>query len=147
MKIICDDAAYIELRDLDVMFPAPKCMASELDQECYTSTFIKFTNKDSIECIKQNENILSYNLIKDLSDNELDEKINEVYIRLDRLASIWLGSSTTRRRVLDRDIEYNTKVKMCRHIYDSLKKYKENKSYYESEIDKLTKDSKTKRLK
>lgn len=143
MKLICNNAIYIEEEDLDFIGVIPRYL--ELPEINIYSPFIRFDGDNAIKFLRENEGIIDYYSVCDLSETELDEKINDVYKKLDRLSSMWLNSSTTGRKTLDRNSDFNSKMKTYKYMFATLKKYKQNPSYYKEQFENI-KENKTEKF-
>ena len=91
MKVFKDGLCYVDITDL-TRYPLPSFIS--LEKECYTENEMAiFSDIDSIEYIKNREDILDYSLVCNLSEEELDSKVKETHDNLEKIASKWLESS------------------------------------------------------
>lgn len=146
MKIIRNEVCYVEFDDLRFLSPLPQDVFYEL--KVYYSNnikFIKFTKKNALNFFKENEYIIDYDSIKDLSYIELECKIKEIKNKLNLLSGKWLNGSIAERDKLNKDKEYNSLIKNLKYMLKTLENYKNNKSTYDNEVKEIF-DSKRKRL-
>lgn len=80
MKVIKKYTCYVELSDIEYLGLLPNNIKSEIQDKFFYSPFIKFIRFDkdeSIRYFKSREDIIDYNSICNLTDEELSEMINE----------------------------------------------------------------------
>ena len=141
MKIIRKYTCYVELEDIEYLGVLPRNVVSEIKDRVFYSPFIKFIRFDkdeSLDFFRQKEDIIDYDSICNLTEEELTIKINETKEKLDEYATRWLNASSREREKLDNDTEYNSNIKSLKYTLESLKKYRDNKELYDREISNLT---------
>ena len=146
MKIIRNDVCYVEVDDLLFLRPLPQEIVYEL--KVYYSKnikFQKFAKKNALDFFKENEYIIDYDWIKNLSLTELEYKIKEIKDKLNKLAGKWLNGSKVERDKLDKDNDYNLLIKNLEYLLKTFENYRNNKSNYDYEVNQIF-NSKTKRL-
>lgn len=84
------------------------------------------------------EQSLDYDMVKDLSTQELEEMRKEIEDKLEHLSLKWLNASINTREKLDKDKEYNFNIKSLKYYIESINKYINNKEIYDSEISTLS---------
>ena len=118
MKIIRDNKVYVNIQDIIYLKLLPEFVLNEFIHSNYNNDLIEFTNPLSIDFFKSREDILDYDLVVNLSNEELDKLIND----------------------LTKKLNNNTKiVKEIKYMLDSLIKYKNNKYKYDEDNKKYIK--------
>ena len=141
MKIIRKYTCYAELEDIEYLGVLPRNVVSEIKDRVFYSPFIKFIRFDkdeSLDFFRQKGDIIDYDSICNLTDEELTIKINETKEKLDEYATRWLNASSRERKKLDNDTEYNLNSRTLKYTLESLTKYRNNKELYDREISNLT---------
>ena len=132
MKIIKDNHIIIEIADITYLGKLPQNVAGEL-KTYYgpDEQFEVFKTKESIEYFKNKDFILDYTYVANLSQEELEKLIIDIEIELERLSKIYLDGPISVRVKLDRNREYNEKIKNMIYKLNTLKKYRTNKNEYD----------------
>lgn len=141
MKIIRKYTCYVELEDILYLGVVPDDVLSEIKNKVYYSPFIKFIRfekEESLKYFKKKKEIINYDSICNLSNDELDTKISEISVKLNNYSSKWLEASKQEREKLDNDNPYNSNIKSLKYMLESLKKYKDNRELYDKEIKQLS---------
>lgn len=95
-------------------------------------------DKESVQYFSDKDFILDYDMVKDLSTQELEEMRKEIEYKLKHLSLKWLNASINTREKLDKDKEYNFNIKSLKYYIESINKYINNKEIYDSEISTLS---------
>lgn len=136
MKIIRNDACYVEKEDIMFLGKFPWEVFDEIDFSD-DSKYTKFENKESINYWLKKEDILDYDAISCLNNEELTAKIIEKEKELEKMCCKWLYASNYYRRNLDQNNEYNQQIQSTKYIIETLKKYQSNKEYYDTLFSKI----------
>ena len=132
MKIIGLCACYVELEDIEFIGELPINAESVMWPKQFHSKnfkFIRFYNKDTREFLEEQKGILDYKCVKEMSVEELESKINELESKINEYLS---KSSSIGEKGEDNVHDFD--IESEKHILESLKKYKNNKQLYDSEI-------------
>ncbi len=141
MKIIRNGVCYIEREDIDFIGVLPQNICSVIQWDVYYSIkfkLLKLKDKESVQYFSDKDFILDYDMVKDLSTQELEKMRKEIENKLENLSLKWLNASINTREKLDKDKEYNFNVKSLKYYIESIKKYINNKELYDSEISTLS---------
>ncbi len=141
MKIIRNDICYIEEEDIDFIGVLPQNICSAIEWNVYYSIkfkLLRFKDKDIASYFLDKDFILDYDMVKDLSIDELEIMKKEFKCKLEALSSRWLNASLNGRRKLDKDQEYNFAIKTLKYYIESINKYITNKELYDKEISTLS---------
>lgn len=141
MKIIRNDICYIEEEDIDFIGVLPQNICSAIEWNVYYSIkfkLLRFKDKDIASYFLDKDFILDYDMVKDLSIDELEIMKKEFKCKLEALSSRWLNASLNGRRKLDEDQEYNFAIKTLKYYIESISKYITNKELYDKEISTLS---------
>lgn len=95
-------------------------------------------DKESVQYSSDKDFILDYDMVKDLSAQELEEMRKKIEDKLEHLSLKWLNASINTRKKLDKDKEYNFNIKSLKYYIESINKYINNKEIYDSEISTLS---------
>lgn len=124
MKIFKENKCYVEVEDL-LRFPLPRFI--KLPANLTPETFVEFETEDVIKYFKGREDIVDYNSVCDLSIKEINKKMKEIREKLEKLSLEWLESSYECRIELAKNQEYQNSSIILKAIYQSLRKYVDNK--------------------
>ena len=141
MKIIRNGVCYIEREDIDFVGVLPQNICSVIQWDVYYSIkfkLLKLKDKESVQYFSDKDFILDYDMVKDLSTQELEEMRKEIEDKLEHLSLKWLNASINTREKLDKDKEYNFNIKSLKYYIESINKYINNKEIYDSEISTLS---------
>ena len=125
MKVIRNNVCYVETEDIvNLDDSIPDGVLSEFKTH-YTSKlgFEKFTSEESVEFFKSQKSIADYDSISKLNPFELQQKIDEIYKKIERY---------------DLEQEKNElSFEETKHLLENLKEYQLKKNEYEVEISHL----------
>ena len=141
MKIIRNGVCYIEREDIDFIGVLPQNICSVIQWDVYYSIkfkLLKLKDKESAQYFSDKDFILDYDMVKDLSTQELEKMRKEIENKLENLSLKWLNASINTREKLDKDKEYNSNVKSLKYYIESINKYINNKELYDREISTLS---------
>ena len=141
MKIIRNGVCYIEREDIDFIGVLPQNICSVIQWDVYYSIkfkLLKLKDKESAQYFSDKDFILDYDMVKDLSTQELEKMRKEIENKLENLSLKWLNASINTREKLDKDKDYNFNIKSLKYYIESINKYINNKELYDSEISTLS---------
>lgn len=141
MKIIRNGICYIEREDIDFIGALPQKVCNVIKWDVYYSIkfkLLKLKDKKSVQYFSDKDFILNYDMVKDLSTQELEKMKKEIEVKLDHLSLKWLNASINTREKLDKDRQYNFNIKSLKYYIDSINKYINNKELYDTEISTLS---------
>ena len=141
MKIIRNGVCYIESEDIDFIGVLPQNICSVIQWDVYYSIkfkLLKLKDKESAQYFSDKDFILDYDMVKDLSTQELEKMRKEIENKLEHLSLKWLNASINTREKLDKDKDYNFNIKSLKYYIESINKYINNKELYDSEISTLS---------
>ena len=141
MKIIRNGVCYIEREDIDFIGVLPQNICSVIQWDVYYSIkfkLLKLKDKESAQYFSDKDFILDYDMVKDLSTQELEKMRKEIENKLENLSLKWLNTSINTREKLDKDKDYNFNIKSLKYYIESINKYINNKELYDSEISTLS---------
>lgn len=133
MKIIRDNVCYIEKEDIKFIRFLPERVSKLIDWDySYSSEFELLCFKDSysIQYFLNEDFILNYEEVKDLSIEELNRKKYELE---DKIESISSSDYLEGEESLNKDA-----ITTLKYYIASIRKYIENKDLYDKEIEKLS---------
>lgn len=136
MKVIRNDVCYIETEDIDFIGKLSSNVIKERREKLYYSPFIKFEKYKKDECVeffREQDSVLDYNTVCDLSSEQLEEKIDSMQAQLECFSKRVLDST----KVVE-DMSITLDIGSLKHVLDSLKKYRDNRSTYDKEISNLS---------
>ena len=141
MKIIRNGVCYIEREDIDFIGVLPQNICSVIQWDVYYSIkfkLLRLKDKESVQYFSNKDFILDYDMVKDLSTQELEKMRKEIENKFENLSLKWLNASINTREKLDKDKEYNFNVKSLKYYIESINKYINNKELYDREISILS---------
>lgn len=144
MKIIINNICYVESTDIKFLKALKKFDLKEKPIIIDTSmgTFEKYELNESINFFKYNNYILDYDRIKDMSISQIEHFILINEIQLTETFRKQIKSLNTTD--YDEKIKFEFKIMQLRHFIESIRKYKDYKLSYDTEIKYLTKQEKPK---
>ena len=105
------------------------------------SKWIKFENQKAVNFFRETEVIIDYDELSNKKEEELLETENKVEKELNDICTKWLYASSYYRRNLDKDPEYNEKIKELKYLLATIKNYLSEKTNYDNEIRQLSFDT------
>lgn len=139
MKIIRNGVCYVEKNDILFLGMLPE----EIVEAPFIveSKWIKFENQKAVNFFRETEVIIDYDELSNKKEEELLEIENKVEKELNDICTKWLYASSYYRRNLDKDPEYNEKIKELKYLLATIKNYLSEKTNYDSEIRQLSFDT------
>ncbi len=128
MKVVRNNICFVEVDDLK------RCPISKSPEWFNNSRFAGFSEKEEIEYFKSRSDIIDYDDVVNLSDEELMSAIIEIQNNLRKSIFNWLNKNDRE----DGSSEY-MKAKEYTAIYDCLTDYKVNRDIIDNEIKELEK--------
>lgn len=105
------------------------------------SKWVKFENQKAVNFFRETEVIVDYDELSNKKEEELLETENKVEKELNDICTKWLYASSYYRRNLDKDPEYNEKIKELKYLLATIKSYLSEKTNYDNEIRQLSFDT------
>ena len=139
MKVIRNGVCYVEKNDILFLGMLPE----EIVEAPFIveSKWVKFENQKAVNFFRETEVILDYDELSKKKEEELLETENKVEKELNDICTKWLYASSYYRRNLDKDPEYNEKIKELKYLLATIKNYLSEKTNYDSEIRQLSFDT------
>ena len=139
MKVIRNGVCYVEKNDILFLGMLPE----EIVEAPFIveSKWVKFENQKAVNFFRETEIILDYDELSNKKEEELLETENKVEKELNDICTKWLYASSYYRRNLDKDPEYNEKIKELKYLLATIKNYLSEKTNYDSEIRQLSFDT------
>lgn len=139
MKVIRNSVCYVEKNDILFLGMLPE----EIVEAPFIveSKWIKFENQKAVNFFRETEVIIDYDELSNKKEEELLETENKVEKELNDICTKWLYASSYYRRNLDKDPEYNEKIKELKYLLATIKNYLSEKTNYDSEIRQLSFDT------
>ncbi len=139
MKVIRNGVCYVEKNDILFLGMLPE----EIVEAPFIveSKWVKFENQKAVNFFRETEVILDYDELSNKKEEELLETENKVEKELNDICTKWLYASSYYRRNLDKDPEYNEKIKELKYLLATIKNYLSEKTNYDSEIRQLSFDT------
>ncbi len=132
MKVIRNNVCFVEVDDL-LRCPVPSTINTFIWLN--NCRFASFVDKDEISYFQDRKDIVDYDEVSNITEDELDNKIKEVYVVLRKSANEWLNANTSEK--IDNNIELYKQIKECTAIYECLSNYKLNREYYDNLVKEL----------
>lgn len=139
MKVIRNGICYVEKNDILFLGMLPE----EIVEAPFIveSKWIKFENQKAVNFFRETEVIIDYDELSNKKEEELLETENKVEKELNDICTKWLYASSYYRRNLDKDPEYNEKIKELKYLLATIKSYLSEKTNYDNEIRQLSFDN------
>jgi hypothetical protein len=139
MKVIRNSVCYVEKNDILFLGMLPE----EIVEAPFIveSKWVKFENQKAVNFFRETEVIIDYDELSNKKEEELLETENKVEKELNDICTKWLYASSYYRRNLDKDPEYNEKIKELKYLLATIKNYLSEKTNYDSEIRQLSFDT------
>lgn len=139
MKVIRNGVCYVEKNDILFLGMLPE----EIVEAPFIieSKWIKFENQKAVNFFRETEVIIDYDELSNKKEEELLEIENKVEKELNDICTKWLYASSYYRRNLDKDPEYNEKIKELKYLLATIKNYLSEKTNYDNEIRQLSFDT------
>lgn len=139
MKVIRNGVCYVEKNDVLFLGMLPE----EIVEAPFIveSKWVKFENQKAVNFFRETEVIIDYDELSSKKEEELLETENKVEKELNDICTKWLYASSYYRRNLDKDPEYNEKIKELKYLLSTIQNYRSEKTNYDSEIRQLSFDT------
>lgn len=139
MKVIRNGICYVEKNDILFLGMLPE----EIVEAPFIveSKWVKFENQKAVNFFRETEVIIDYDELSNKKEEELLETENKVEKELNDICTKWLYASSYYRRNLDKDTEYNEKIKELKYLLATIKNYLSEKTNYDNEIRQLSFDN------
>ena len=139
MKVIRNGVCYVEKNDILFLGMLPE----EIVEAPFIveSKWVKFENQKAVNFFRETEVIIDYDELSSKKEEELLETENKVEKELNDICTKWLYASSYYRRNLDKDPEYNEKIKEFKYLLSTIQNYRSEKTNYDSEIRQLSFDT------
>ena len=139
MKVIRNGICYVEKNDILFLGMLPE----EIVEAPFIveSKWVKFETQKAVNFFRETQVILDYDELSNKKEEELLEIENKVEKELNDICTKWLYASSYYRRNLDKDPEYNEKIKELKYLLATIKNYLSEKTNYDSEIRQLSFDT------
>ncbi len=139
MKAIRNGVCYVEKNDILFLGMLPE----EIVEAPFIveSKWVKFENQKAVNFFRETEVIIDYDELSNKKEEELLETENKVEKELNDICTKWLYASSYYRRNLDKDPEYNEKIKELKYLLATIKNYLSEKTNYDNEIRQLSFDT------
>ena len=139
MKVIINGICYVEKNDILFLGMLPE----EIVEAPFIveSKWVKFENQKAVNFFRETEVIIDYDELSNKKEEELLETENKVEKELNDICTKWLYASSYYRRNLDKDPEYNEKIKELKYLLATIKNYLSEKTNYDNEIRQLSFDT------
>ena len=139
MKVIRNSVCYVEKNAILFLGMLPE----EIVEAPFIveSKWVKFENQKAVNFFRETEVIIDYDELSNKKEEELLETENKVEKELNDICTKWLYASSYYRRNLDKDPEYNEKIKELKYLLATIKNYLSEKTNYDNEIRQLSFDT------
>lgn len=139
MKVIRNDVCYVEKNDILFLGMLPE----EIVEAPFIieSKWVKFETQKAVNFFRETQAILDYDELSNKKEEELLETENKAEKELNDICTKWLYASSYYRRILDKDLEYNEKIKELKYLLSTIQNYRSEKANYDSEIRQLSFDT------
>ncbi len=146
MKVIRNGICFVELEDLEYKKELPTAVNKERKKEVFYSAYIhfeKFNGEDSVRYFEEQEEILDYDQISSLTEEQVQKQINFLKNYLFSLAqtkalkTLPFGVDMNINAHMKKDQNMNLSIKKTSHMLKQLVTFKENRSLYDREIQNL----------
>lgn len=139
MKVIRNGVCYVEKNDILFLEMLPE----EIVEAPFIveSKWVKFETQKAVNFFRETQVILDYDKLSNKKEEELLETENKVEKELNDICTKWLYASSYYRRNLDKDPEYNEKIKELKYLLATIKNYLSEKTNYDNEIRQLSFDT------
>ena len=101
--------------------------------------YIVVSEPNSIEYVRNREDLLNYDVVGSLNSDELNNKINEAYSLMDNYFKVWLDEDDINDLKLDNEEIYRYRTLVYISLYNELKTYKNNKELIDNRVKTLKK--------
>ena len=139
MKVIRNDVCYVEKNDILFLGMLPEKVVEA--PFIIESKWVRFENQRAVNFFRETQVILDYDELSNKKEEELLETEKKAEKELNDICTKWLYASSYYRRNLDKDPEYNEKIKELKYLLATIKNYLSEKTNYDNEIRQLSFDT------
>ena len=136
MKAKRNNKLYVELNDIFDLQVLPIDVINELPEDISTN-YIVFESEKAINFFDEQEWILDYDVVKDLTEDEIEKILDDLNNKFDTLCKLWLNSSQEyRKNYLENSESINQINNLKKQIkaYNKLKSLKINNAFSFNEV-------------
>ena len=144
MKVIRNGICFVELEDLKYKKELPTVVNKERQKEVFYSAYIhfeKFKVEDSVHYFEEQQDILDYDQLCLLSEEQVDMKINFLKNYLFSLTqahmSLPYGVDMDLKASMIKEKNIDLAIQKMLHTLKQLVNFKENRSLYDREVQYL----------
>ena len=125
MKVFRDNKCFVSFKDLvDIGFPKKL----NYDKDSYKDDeYVTLNDSEDIDYIRNREDIIDYDSVYSLSNEELDNKIGEIEKELEPLYIQFSSTSLENKMLLFKDEDFKNNIFKLDKIYYDLIHYKNNR--------------------
>lgn len=132
MKLFKNGSMYLEKKDMLFVGILPKAVVDEMpDEPMSDNTLIVFESKGAIAFWRGRKEILDYNVVRKLSDKEIQGRILKIVHEIIYL-NVKIGNSSR-----EKQIEIGYKIKTLEYMKETYEKYLSNRKAYDSRFEHL----------
>lgn len=124
MKLLVNDKMYVQYTDLVFLTNLPNFVIEEMSKENTHNGLEEFTSKESIEYFNSRDEIIDYNVIKNLSEEALYDYIHSLHELFFRINNYHYKNHREKR-----------KMEICEYKVEKLKDYIDYKKVYDKQFE------------
>ena len=128
MKIFRDNAYYVSFKDL-VRFNCPDIIKLNEINHYYQNEYVVLYDKEAIEYIANRKDIINYDEVSYLSDEELANKIQDAYDQMLPYFNKFFNTPHDKRKELFKEKDFIDSFNIATYYYDGLKDYQKNRKH------------------
>ncbi len=133
MRFFRDGICYVDFKDI-AKRDLTKFVEFEDGKNYTVEDLVVVKNEEGIKAIMDRKDIVDFDEVSKMSDEELSEKIDSVAKDLDPLASRWIHTPSGKRASLFRDKKYIQEYGELKEYYFDLIDYKNNRMTIDERI-------------
>lgn len=138
MKLILQDAVYVECRDIGEICIVPSYVFNEISDFSKSMDAIEVFRKiESIEWWKNQDVVFDYLEISKLTTEEITEKIEAIKSRQQFLSKQYLTAISDFRNYLNKNENFNNEIRSLKYQRTVLEDYLKNKDSIDAKYQKL----------
>lgn len=132
MKIIRDNICFVNFKDL-IFFDFPVNL--DFDKKTYNENdYVILKSEKDIDYVRKREDIIDYDYVSSLTDDELTKKIGKIEKNLEPLYIEFSSTSNESKKMLFEDEEFKNNLFKLDKIYYDLIHYRNNKEIIDQNI-------------
>ncbi len=128
MKIFRDNAWYVSFKDL-IRFNCPNIIKFNEIDHYYLNEYVVLYDKEAIEYINNRQDIIDYDEVAHLTDEELANKIQDAYNKMLPYFNKFLNTAYDKRKELFKEKEFINSFNIATYYHDGLKDYQKNRKH------------------